>query len=215
MSAFQFFRFSREAKVFCIGRNKTGTTSLGALLRQLGYRLGDQAAAEMLLRDWSRRDFRQIVKYCQTADAFQDIPFSLDDTYQAVDGAYPGSKFILSLRESAQQWYDSLVRSHTRLLGKGRRPTAQDLQEFSYRYRGWLWENAQMIYGVNESTLYDRDLYMAHYQAHNEGVRAFFRHRPDDLLVVNVGEPSAVEKICRFLGKSPAGQQMPFLNRNT
>ena len=93
---------ARKNKVFVIGSNKTGTTSLGAALNNLGYQLGNQLEAEMLIDDWAKRDFRRIIKYCRTADAFQDIPFSLNFTFQAVDAAFPGSKFILSVRDDAE-----------------------------------------------------------------------------------------------------------------
>src|SRR5207248_6822925 len=118
----------RKKKVFCIGQNKTGTTSMAAALAQLGYKVGEQSVAELLIKDWSRRDFRRIVRYCASADAFQDIPFSLDYTYQAVDCAYPGSKFILTVRSSGDEWYASLIRFHTKIIGKNRLPTAADLK---------------------------------------------------------------------------------------
>ena len=55
-------------KIFCIGSGKTGTTSIGAALCSLGFRLGDQAQGELLIEDWARRDFRPIVEYCKTAE---------------------------------------------------------------------------------------------------------------------------------------------------
>jgi hypothetical protein len=50
-----------RGKVFCIGRNKTGTTTIEAVLHAFGYRLGVQRQGELLLEDWSRRDFGRIV----------------------------------------------------------------------------------------------------------------------------------------------------------
>ena len=108
------------------GANKTGTTSVAAALDALGFTLGDQPTAERLIDDWAVRDFDGIVSYCRSADAFQDIPFSLDYTYQAVDQAFPGAKFILTVRSSAADWYESLTRSHAGIVGRGRRPTAGD-----------------------------------------------------------------------------------------
>jgi hypothetical protein len=64
-------------KVFCIGRNKTGTTSMARAVVSLGFKLGKQSRAERLLEDWGKRDFCRIIRYCKSADAFQDIPFSL------------------------------------------------------------------------------------------------------------------------------------------
>ena len=57
--------FQSRRKLFCIGFNKTGTTSLAAALFSFGLRVGDQAQAELLLDDWARRDFRRIIAYCR------------------------------------------------------------------------------------------------------------------------------------------------------
>ena len=37
-----------KQKIFCIGRNKTGTTSLKRAFEDLGYPVGDQRKAEIL-----------------------------------------------------------------------------------------------------------------------------------------------------------------------
>ncbi len=201
-------------KVFCVGRNKTGTTSIEAALQALGFRMGLQARGEMLRGDWAKRDFTRIVALCRTADAFQDMPFSHADTFRAVDAAFPGARFILTVRASPEEWFDSLVRFHTRIVGKGRLPTADDLREFDYRYKGFLWEAFVDSYGGDERLLYNRDLYVANYIEHNRSVREHFRHRPDDLLEMNVGDADAMPRLCAFLGVPFRGQAMPHLNRS-
>ena len=67
-------------KIFCIGLSKTGSTSLERALKDLGYRLGDQHQGELLLPVYAARNFRPIVEFCLTADAFQDAPFSFPFT---------------------------------------------------------------------------------------------------------------------------------------
>ncbi len=200
--------------MFGIGRNKTGTTSLGFALRDLGYRVGDQSAAEELMEDWAIRDFRRVIRYCRSADAFQDVPFSLGYTYQAVDVAFPGSRFVLTVRDSPEQWYESLTGFHTKIVGRGRLPTADDLREFPYRHTGWLWRQQQLIYGADETTLYDRELYIEHYRRHNESVRDYFRRRPEDLLVLNLADPGSARALCEFLDIPYHGQTMPRLKRS-
>jgi tetratricopeptide (TPR) repeat protein len=200
-------------KVFCVGRNKTGTTSMAAALRSLGFRVGLQARGEMLRRDWARRDFTRIIALCRTADAFQDVPFSNADTYRAVDAAFPGSRFVLTVRDSPEQWFESLVRFHTRIVNKGRIPTADDLREFEYRYKGYLWEAFVSTYCNDEKLLYDRDAYIANYLEHNRQVTEHFRDRPGDLLVLNVSQADAMPALCAFLGIEHQGQAMPHLNR--
>ena len=200
-------------KIFCIGRNKTGTTSLEAALRTLGFRLGMQRRGELLRRDWGKRDFTRIIELCRTADAFQDVPFSFNDTYRALDEAFPGSKFILTVRDTPEQWYESVMGFYARLGSKGRLPTAEEFKALGYRYKGDYWESEQLNHGVDETTLYDRERYVAAYLAHNNQVAAHFRERPGDLLVLNVAEPAAMEKLCLFLGVPYLGQPMPHLNR--
>jgi hypothetical protein len=204
----------KNKKIFCIGFSKTGTTSMGAALKALGFRLGNQAEAELLIEDWARRDFRSIIRYCKTADAFQDIPFCLPYTYQALDSAFPGSKFILTVRDSSDEWYKSLIRFHTKIVGKNRTPTACDLKEFSYRYQGWIWRAHQLIYDTNEDSPYQKGLFIEAYEAHNRNIQDYFRHRQDSLLILNLSCPSAMEALCSFLGLKYEGQNMPHLNRS-
>lgn len=208
------FPKTKQQKVFCIGRNKTGTTSLEQALRDFGYKVGLQSEAELLMDDWAVRDFRRIVQYCQTADAFQDVPFSLDFTYQVLDYTFPDSKFILTVRDNADEWYRSLVRFHGKLLGVDGVPTADDLKNSSYRSQGWMWRTAQYVYGVDEVTLYDESIYKAHYTNHNNQAIEYFKFRPKDLLVLNISDPSAMQSLCNFLDIKYTGQAMPHLNKS-
>lgn len=209
----------RPPKVFCVGRNKTGTTSLEAVLKSLGYRVGNQQEGELLIEDWARRDFSSLIAYCRKSDAFQDSPFSRDFTFQAMDQAFPGSKFILTMRDSDEQWYASLTRFHTMRLrertGEDRLPTARDLQEDPYIYPGYLWRVRQLVRGLEASgEPYDKDSLIREYNDHNRRVKDYFRHRPNDLLVLNLADPNAMESLCRFLGKPFTGQIMPRLNES-
>jgi hypothetical protein len=199
-------------KVFCVGQGKTGTTSTGAALESLGFALGDQAAGELLIDDWACRDFTRIIDLCHAADAFQDIPFCLPYTYVVLDQAFPGSQFILTVRDSAAQWYESLTRFHTKLIGKGRLPTADDLKSFPYRYEGWMWRALTLIHGCDEDSLYDREKAMCNYERYCTNVREYFRHRPSDLLILNVAKTGAMDSLCRFLGVDRRGLPMPHLN---
>lgn len=204
----------KRAKVFVIGRNKTGTTSMRQVLDSFGFRVADQTSAELMMEEWAKRDFGNIIKYCKTADAFQDVPFSLDFTYQAVDQAFPGSKFILTVRSSSQEWYESLIRFHTKILGKNRLPTADDLKAFSYRGIGWLWRQQQLVFGISERLLYDKGIYCKHYESHNQRVREYFRHRPEDLLELNLSDSEAMLSLCAFLGVKSEPGALPHLNKS-
>eukprot|EP01038_Epipyxis_sp_PR26KG_P003785 gene3785-biopygen2823 len=110
--------------------------------------MGHQPRGELLLGDWRERRFDRIAQLAQTADAFQDVPFSLPGTYAEMDAQFPGSRFILTVRDSADQWYRSVTRFHTKIVNQGRSlPTADDLKRFAYRHPGYLWQAAQATYG--------------------------------------------------------------------
>jgi hypothetical protein len=200
-------------KVFCIGLGKTGTTSLNAFFATLGFKVGDQAAGELLMRDWAARNFGPIIDLALSAEFYQDVPFSLPFTFVVLDQAFPNSKFILSVRDSAEQWYRSMTSFHTKLIGKGRIPTADDLREFPYRYKGWLFEARQLIYGISDEDPYDKPKVLKVYESHNHSVTEYFRYRPESLLTVNLSDPEAAKQIINFLRVPYNGQKMPHLNR--
>jgi hypothetical protein len=203
----------KRPKVFCIGYNKTGTTSLARALTDLGYRLGDQATAELLIHDYARRNFRPIVEFCRTAEAFQDIPFSLPYTYQVLDYAFPDSRFILSIRDDEDEWYRSRVRFTQKRLGLDGRITREDLLNDPYRYRGFLYEVNRIIHDPPDDDPYNETVLKDSYLRHNRDVFQYFRLR-DDLLVVNLKEPDSYQRLCDFLGVEPLYQDFPWLNRS-
>jgi hypothetical protein len=103
----------QSSKIFCIGFNKTGTTSTAKALGELGFKVAPQAPFEKLLYDWAERKFDRLIEICQDYEAFQDIPFSLPYTFQVLDFCFPGSKFILTVRTTSEMWFNSLVRFHS------------------------------------------------------------------------------------------------------
>lgn len=208
------FSLRKRPKVFCIGRNKTGTTSLNKALTDLGYKLGDQAVAELLIHDYAQRDFQPIVKYCHTAEAFQDIPFSLPYTYQIMDYAFPGAKFILSVRDNEDEWYQSLISFHRKRLRLQMGPTKEDLLNDCYRYKGFLWEANRIIYGTPEDDPFNEGVLKEHYLKHNSDAIKYFQFR-DDLLVINLKEAGSYQKLCDFLKLEPVYEDFPWLNRSS
>ncbi len=208
------FKKKTGPKIFCIGRNKTGTTSLEHALMGLGFSMGYQPRGEMLLKDWHQQEYGRISQLVETADAFQDVPFSLPRTYAAMDALFPGSKFILTVRDSADQWYRSVTEFHKKIVTRGKNiPTADELRKFNYRYPGYLWDSARMVYGATEETVYDKTLYVKNYLDHNEAVLQHFDGRSADLLVLNVSDPNAMRSLCGFLAIEWTGQTMPHSNK--
>jgi hypothetical protein len=204
-------------KVFCIGLNKTGTTSVEHVLYDFGYHLGNYGIAVMLMSDWYKGDFERLIQYCRTAQAFQDIPFSLPKTYQYLDEAFSGAKFILTVRDSEDQWYKSLTRYHTKRYSsdKNRFPTEEDLKEFSdYPYYGFVLDIMKTVFNYPTVDLYDYQHYTELYLQHNHDVMQYFHERSNKLLVLNVSQPNAYQQLASFLNvKIPENAAFPWKNK--
>lgn len=210
------FYNKKQHKVFCIGFNKTGTTTLEQTLIQLGYKMGNQAKGELLFLDWFKRDFKSIIKHCNTADAFQDIPFSLPYTFMMLDQYYKNAKFVLTVRDSELQWYESLTKFHSKLWGEGKRlPTAEDMKNATYRYRGFTYESFKLIYNTPDDDLYNKAILTKLYKLHNYTVEDYFRGNPEKFLIINVSKSSDYAKLCTFLGKPVKADDFPWKNKTS
>ncbi|MCF8266989.1 MAG: hypothetical protein K9I69_02815 [Ignavibacteriales bacterium] len=189
-------------KVFVIGFNKTGTTSMYHLLKDFGFKLGDQTTAEMLTLDLKSDHFLdRLVRYCKTADAFQDIPFSMRHLYKDLDAAFPGSKFILTVRDNGEQWFNSVRSFHTKKFSSdpSRPPTINDLRSSLYRYEGFPYDVIQLQHNIPEDKMYVMEEYVSRYENHIGEVEKYFAGREKDLLKINVGKDEDFTRLTNFL----------------
>lgn len=209
------FKYGNQPKIFCIGRNKTGTTSLHKAFLDLGYRVGNQREAELIFDQYVRhKEFEPLVKYCRKAQVFQDVPFSHLDTLPHIDKAFPNSKFILSVRSNADAWYDSLVRFHIKLFGvNGNLPDADTLKKRKYVRAGYIYENIKRHYQTPDDDLYQKETLIAHYERHNCGVIDYFKDRPNDLLIINLSDKEAYAQMTQFLSIQSPFNDFPWENK--
>jgi hypothetical protein len=167
-----------------------------------------------LHQEWAQRNFKPIIEYCKTAEFFQDFPFSKPFTFVALDQAFPKSKFILTVRDDAEQWYNSLTKFHSKLWGKrGRIPTQEDLQQATYITKGRPWEMKLINNITPNDDPYNKELLIQSYIDYNNSVLNYFSHRPEDLLVLNVADKSAYRKLCEFLNQPVIQEEFPWINK--
>jgi len=206
-------RVYNKTKIFCIGCNKTGTTSLELLFRDLGYIVGNQREAELLMHSYNKREFQPIINYCKSAQVFQDVPFSLHETFMHMDKKYPQSLFILTLRDSPGQWYDSLVKFHSKLFGQGDVPSSKQLKDCSYVSEGWVWNNHKSIYNTPENDPYHRETFINYYNVHNTSIIDYFSKRPEKLLTINLADQNSFSEFCEFLNIETNQKKFPWENQ--
>ncbi len=200
-----------KQKVFCIGLNKTGTTSLGKALEDFGFNVANQRTGELLLKDYVRRDFRPILKFCQTANVFQDIPFGTQFLFPILDYEFPNSKFILTIRDNEDEWYKSITEFHASFFGKPTPPLSEELRNADYCYKGWFWELFQDVFQALEEDPYNRSNLQRVYLEHIEAVKQYFCLK-SNLLIINLKEPYSYRKLCSFLDKKPLYQKFPHIS---
>lgn len=207
--------FKNNPKIFCVGRNKTGTTSLAKALSDLGYRVADQAKSEMLIKDYANAHWKPIIDFCKTADAFQDVPFSSPNTWLILHHYFPNSKFILTTR-NAEDWYQSIVSFHAKLFSKDAvsAPNAQELKEANYRYKGFMWDENRAVWNTPENDLYNKELLINQYQIHNDSIRNFFHNKPN-FIEIDVSKDSDYSALCKFLNKTPLYDKFPHSNKTS
>lgn len=199
-----------KTKVFVIGFNKTGTTSVEHTLKDLGYILGDQGTAEFLLDDIIASDHASLYDYIETAEAFQDVPFSLPGVFKIVYNKYPYAKFILSVRDTPEQWYNSILNFHTKVFGKGIFPSKDILENAEYRYRGYAWKYINYTF---DGVIYEEDFYKKIYLEHIDDVESFFKDKADRICKINVANKEDYQKLCTFLGVKAKKSSFEWKNK--
>lgn len=181
-------------KVFGIGAHKTGTTSLGAALRHLGYDVCSGARAlrealghRRLMAHLQQRRYESIVDVADRFDACVDSPWFV--LYRELDRRFPGSLFILTVRDDSQ-WLASALRYY-----------GQSESEI----RQW-------IYGANAgSPIGNEATYLAAYRLHNENVQTYFKDRSSQLLVVD-WTSGGWDTLTRYLGHESPDVPFPHIS---
>ncbi len=202
-----------RSPVFCIGPNKSGTTSLEAFFKLHGYVCGDQVKGENLIQAYARSDWQPILELASSAEFFQDIPFSTSDVYPVLDRHFPEGKFIMTKRKSAAEWVDSLTGFHSKMFGKdGQVPTSAELKAATYRYPGFMFESMQSLFKTPENDLYNREKLIRWYENHIANARNYFAGR-SNFLEIEISEWEAAQKIATFVGWSSAQFPLPHLNK--
>lgn len=174
-----------RCKIFGIGAGRTGTSSLAEALKILRIKTSHWIHHEEISREIKRDNFR--LPLLERYDAVLDNP--IPAIYQKLDAQYPGSKFILTVRD-IDHWFRSIERF--------------------YQTRPLSYE-ALLFY---QTGFFSRELFRKRYTEHCLEVLAYFKDRPGDLLVLDITAGDGWDKLCSFLGKNKPRKPFPWLNRS-
>jgi hypothetical protein len=182
-------------KIFGLGLSKTGTTSLALALKRLGVPTIDFPHDPVTLDELERGEFRLSV--LKNHQAVTDTPVAI--YYAQLDKVYPGSKFILTVRDK-EPWLRS-VEEHCRF-----RDEWAERHEPFRRFTRFI---SAAVYGIRT---FERERFSFVYDQHVRNVLHYFRDRPEDLLVLDVCHGEGYEKLCPFLGLPVLSEPFPRAN---
>ena len=178
-----------KAKIFGIGLSKTGTTSLANALQILGYNTKDNmGVVKYAAGDLSSVDLDTVDAF----DAVTDTP--VPSFYRELDARYPGSKFILTVRDS-DGWLKSCKKQFTQRFA--------EVQTVAHKR---LFTD---LYGTD---VFDAQGFRNGYERFVDGARNYFKDRPRDLLIINIAAGEGWDELCRFLGQPVPDIPFPKAN---
>lgn len=166
------------SKVFCIGMSKTATKSLNDALNQLGIRTRHWLPQPRVIEQLELGDLQ--LEALAEYDGLTDVIGIR--WYKELDRTYPGSKFILTVREK-EEWLASIA----------------NFWPFDDPYKR---QRAHYYYRISVFGCLDfkRDHFWDVYQDHVTAVRKYFADRPGDLLELDICGGDGWEVLCPFLG---------------
>lgn len=195
-------RLEDDQKVFGLGLSKTGTSSLTEALKILGIPTLHYPNDPRTVEQLKRGDYRLAI-----LDRFQ----GLTDTpvapfYAQLDKAWPGSKFILTVREKSS-WLRS-AESHWRILkATGRMANNERFQAFADFV-------SACVYGC---IYFNAERFSFAYDLHVRNVREYFADRPDDFLMLDIcGGGDLWPQLSEFVGRPvPPGAAFPHAYKSS
>ena len=207
-------------KIVCVGFNKTGTTTLQRCLEIVGF--GPVASPERFMRayqyflaqkhphfHWQAGGLTPLLRYvvervlsdedhnaaltiAEHFTAFKDRPWNVGELYQGLDRKYPGSKFILTVRDTDKWWMSASrwLQLHKENTGK------REMYCLHLGVEDWSEMPCKRAY-----------------EARNEAIRRYFSGREQDFLEVNFEQGDDWHLLCPFLGVATPQIAFPHENR--
>jgi hypothetical protein len=176
-------------RIFGIGMQKTATTSLDVALKILGFDSTHWESGKWAIS--ILREMRTLGRSLTVEKSYALCDLPIPILFRELDKAYPGSKFILTIRDEAD-WLKS-ARDHWSYEHNKFRPDWDIYPAANLIHRA--------TYGQKN---FDEEVFVARYRRHNAEVREYFKDRPWDLLTLDMSHDSQESlwvKLCAFLNR--------------
>ncbi|GLB48654.1 sulfotransferase [Neptunitalea lumnitzerae] len=185
--------YNLKPKVFGIGLNRTGSSSLGRFFEMLGYKHSFECYGAEKLKIFLN-DKAALKKEMDKFEMHEDWPTA--QVYKLLAEYYPDAKFILTLRDTPEQWFNSLLNT-----------SGQEAAPFN--------KTKELIYGYGVITEAQREELIGVYENHIKEVTEFFSNTPERLLILKTSDKNKNDKICDFLNISRVNFDFPHSQKRS
>jgi hypothetical protein len=192
------------SKVFGIGLSRTGTKSLTSALHALGISVAHYPDDETTLRELIEGNYD--FSLLQKLDGITDITVSA--FYPQLDKLFPGSKFILTVRDK-ESWLKSMKKHWSG------RPAFADEEEISFSKQTHMNIRRLLraaVYGCYE---FNEERLSYVYDQHYKNVMEYFKSRPESLLVLDICGGQGWNQLCSFLNAPALSQPFPYTKKQS
>lgn len=191
---------TNDKKIFCIGQNKTGTTSMAFALEDLGYsvlRVRDFPTG--MIDDCLHHNYEKVLSCTKNKEAFEDRPFNIMHVYQFLYSCWPNAKFILTVRKE-EDWWNSVN------------------NWLSIKRKSFLTEEKRLhkieVYKKHyETNKFCRESFIKYYSHYNQSTINYFQNN-NNFIVFNIFSGDGWKKLCSFLEKPIPNHLFPWKNKN-
>nr|XP_039273333.1 uncharacterized protein LOC120347434 [Styela clava] len=207
-------------KVLVVGHSKTGTKSMNAALRKLGYKVYDYEHNFYYLRnDWikiftkggTKEDFYRMYK---DVDVSMDIPANI--FWEEILEAFPDMKMIFMKKNSEEEWIKSWEKQAKSIADNYLMTALAFLSPTAYSIFNYTHHVGRVAFCAPPQRFYHAfrgispTVAKKRYRDHNTGVLA--RAPKDQILEFKLSQ--GWEPLCKFLGKQIPEEDFPHKNRN-
>jgi hypothetical protein len=122
------------------------------------------------------------------------------------------AKFILTIRDSPEQWVHSITKFHAKKFSDNTVATAQELKSAKYVWTGWILEVMKLNFNIAEEDPYNRENLEKKYLKYNREVKEFFK-ASDNFIELNLSQKESYQKFTNFVGVDSPYLDFPWENK--
>lgn len=212
----------RSKKIICAGLNKTGTTSLAKSLKDIGLiQFPESIGHQFLTHSVVHGSYGNVINAIENIeyDFYEDIPFSFPKIYQSIFKYFPNEKYILTIRNSTEDWVNSCLNFYGEALKTEKITNFDNKIPYKHQYSSvgnfhtynWGYPMFKM-WGLKNSNNLKKDLKRI-YEKHNEDFIKFMEKNNGDYIVINVSKEGELKRLLEWIGIESSKENFEHINK--